>query len=393
MFLEIRYFYFVYMNNGSVNVNTFWNKNFVLLILSNIMLYIGVYMLFPVLHSRLIDNWGIASEKSVLISMGLFGVAMFLPGIFNNYLVDTFRRKNVCTTSILLFAVLGIAYPYAYELWMFYLLRVLQGVLFGIAMMVTGSTLVIDVTPSACRNKANLAFALSGVLGTVIGIFGGAYTESGFSLEELIYISSALNVLSYLLVSFIKVCFRAPMHVSLLSLDRFILLRNVLPGINMLTVPFILGTLIGYETDSFFYLCIAAGFIVFLLIPKDMLGKVDSRIKLVAGYFMLVVSVYILNTGSGSIYISGLLAGVGIPLAMYQYLNVMIKLPKHCERGTGYNTYQLMWDAGIISGCCVYMVYHCEQLSLTLLLCIIGVMLFMAFTYPYFQKILKERNS
>ena len=382
------------MNTNSIGTASFWNKNFVLLITSNILLYIGVYMLFPVLHTRIMDSWGFTSEESALVSMGLFGLSMFLPGLFNNYLVDTFRRKSVCTRSILLFALLGIAYPYADELWMLCALRILQGAFFGIAMMVTGSTLVIDVTPSSYRSKANMMFALSGAFGAVVGAFLGAYLEPDFSLENLIYISAALNCFSLLLVSMIKVCFRAPMHVSLLSLDRFILVRNILPGVNMITIPFILGTLIGYETDSFFYLCIAAGFVLFLLFPRVLLRKVDSRIMLVLGYMMLMISIYILYTDAiyMSTYISGVLVGLGIPLAMFQFLNVMIRLPKHCERGTGYNTYQLMWDAGIIIGCCVCMAYDYEELSMASLLCFVGVMFYVAITYPYFYKKLKDRN-
>lgn len=380
------------MNTHSTGVVSFWNKNFVLLIISNVMLYIGVYMLFPVLYYGIMKKWGLCPEESILMSMGLFGVSMFIPGLFNNYLVDTFPRKKVCTTSILLFALLGIAYPYISEVWMFYVLRVLQGAMFGIAMMVTGSTLVIDVTPSNLRNKANMIYALSGILGTLVGIFLGAYTEPALTLKTLVYTSTALNGLSFLLVSMIHVCFRAPMQVPLLSLDRFILLRNILPGINMITIPLILGSIIGYKTDSIFYLCIAGGFLVYLLVPKSLLKRIDSRVKLVIGYIMLVGSIYVFSI-KGSICLSGVLAGVGIPLAVCQYINVMIKLPKHCERGTGYSTFQLMWDAGVIAGCCLYMVNHHEQLTVASLLCIIGIILFIAFTYPYFQKTLKERNS
>ncbi len=383
------------MNTNPVSITSFWNKNFILLLLSNLLLYIGVYMLFPVLNLHTIKNWNLVSDVSAFVSMGLFGISMFLPGLFSNYLVDTFPRKKVCTYSILFFAVLGIAYPYADSFWMLCLLRILQGSLFGIALMVTGSTLVIDVTPSTCRNKANIMFAFSGLLGAVVGAFLGAYVEPDFSLEKIIYISAVLNGISFILVSMIHVCFRAPMQVPLLSFDRFILFRNILPGINMVTIPFILGTLIGYETDSFFYLCIAGGFFAYLLIPGRLLGKVDSRILLVVGYVILVIAIYILYTHTVyfSIYMSGVLIGVGIPLAMYQYLKVMIQLPKHCERGTGYSTYQLMWDAALIIGCFVCMAYDYERLSIALFLCIIGVFFYIAFTYPYLQKTLKERNT
>ena len=112
----------------------------------------------------------------------LFGIGMFLPGALNSYLIDRFRRKKVCTRSILLFALLGILYPYAEHEWMLCVLRILQGALFGIALMVTGSTLVIDVTPSSRRSKANWVFAFSGALGMLVGVSAGLFFSSLLSL-------------------------------------------------------------------------------------------------------------------------------------------------------------------------------------------------------------------
>ena len=36
-------------------------------------------------------------------AVAVFGLAMFLPGAFNSYLIDTFKRKSVCLVAMLLF--------------------------------------------------------------------------------------------------------------------------------------------------------------------------------------------------------------------------------------------------------------------------------------------------
>ena len=141
-----------------------WNRNFSLLIAANILLYIAVYMLFPLIHRWMIQAWS-CSELQAAGVTAVFGIALFLPGAFNNYLVDTFSRKNVCTRSIMLLALVGILYPYVSSVEMVVLLRILQGALFGIVLMATGSTLAIDVTPSNNRNAANRVFTWSSIVG------------------------------------------------------------------------------------------------------------------------------------------------------------------------------------------------------------------------------------
>ena len=378
--------------------HSFWNKNFVLLIISNILLYVGVYMLFPVLHSWITWRWGYSDLDASLVS-ALFGIGMFLPGALNSYLIDRFRRKKVCTRSILLFALLGILYPYAEHEWMLCVLRILQGALFGIALMVTGSTLVIDVTPSSRRSKANWVFAFSGALGMLVGVSAGLFFSSLLPLNSLIYASALLSGISLLLVSMIEICFRAPLEPPLFSFDRFILFRNIPPGINMMTVPFILGTLIAYKNDSFFYLCVALGFILFWFMPRAFKVKMEGRLMVIIGNILIAVSLYVLSSCGGIIctYVAGVVAGLGIASAMCQYLKIMIRLPMHCERGTGYNTYQLMWEAGIMLGvnvgCFICVSYGCSPILLSAMLCVAGVLDYVLFTHRYFQKRMKDRIS
>lgn len=368
-----------------------WNRNFSLLIAANILLYIAVYMLFPLIHQWMIQAWS-CSELQAAGVTAVFGIALFLPGAFNNYLVDTFSRKNVCTRSIMLLALVGILYPYASSVEIVVLLRILQGALFGIVLMATGSTLAIDVTPSNYRNAANRVFTWSSIIGMLGGIIIGIEGDNYLNFNTLLYLSAFLCAVSIIFVSMVTVCFRAPLDLPLCSFDRFILFRTLLPGINMMTVPVVLGMLFIMISNAFFYLCIGSGFLIYLLVRQLFTKPMNGRLQIFIGQFFTGAGLMLLcNTDTGEfLYGAGLLIGIGIGFSIGQFLRMMILLPLHCERGTGYHTYQLLWETGVMLG--IWISQYVRQAGnnnpyqVALGICVIGFLLYQVYIHRYFTK-------
>ena len=368
-----------------------WNRNFSLLIAANILLYIAVYMLFPLIHRWMIQAWS-CSELQAAGVTAVFGIALFLPGAFNNYLVDTFSRKNVCTRSIMLLALVGILYPYVSSVEMVVLLRILQGALFGIVLMATGSTLAIDVTPSNNRNAANRVFTWSSIVGMLSGIIIGIEGGIISVLIRLLYFSAFLCAVAIVLVSMVTVCFRAPLDLPLCSFDRFILFRTLLPGINMMTVPMVLGMLFIMISNAFFYLCIGSGFLIYLLVRQVFTRPMNGRIQIFIGQLFTGAGLMLLcNADTGEyLYGAGLLVGIGVGFSIGQFLRMMILLPLHCERGTGYHTYQLLWETGVMLG--IWISQYVRQAGnnnpyqVALGICVIGFLLYQVYIHRYFTK-------
>ena len=106
----------------------------------------------------------------------------------------------------------------------------------------------------------------------------------------------------------------------------------------------------------------------------------------------MTLSVYLVSSYQHHIVLcaAGVMMGLGVASAMCQYLKIMIKLPKHCERGTGYHTYQLMWEIGVMMGVtlgfyvCRY--YKSDPLTLAGGICMAGLLGYLLFTRRYFQK-------
>ncbi|WP_300724549.1 MFS transporter [uncultured Bacteroides sp.] len=368
-----------------------WNRNFSLLITANFLLYIAVYMLFPLLHQWMVADWNCTSLEAAGM-IAIFGVALFLPGIFNNYLVDAFARKTVCTRSILGIGILTLLYPYMTAEWMVVVLRLLQGALFGIALMATGSTLVIDVTPSNNRNSANRVFTWSGILGLLVGLFVGVCGHGLFPFAYLLYFSAALCLLAVILDSLVEVPFRAPLGVPVCSLDRFFLFRTFLPGLNMMTVPMVLGMLFSSITDTFFYLCIGVGFLIYLIIRLVFTRPMNGRLQIFIGQLLTAAGLMALLKADGStfLYVGGVLVGVGAGFSIGQFLKMMIMLPLHCERGTGYHTYQLLWELGVMIGLMLGMTVQrpvTESVYVwAMFICLIGFVFYQVFIHSYFNR-------
>lgn len=369
-----------------------WNKNFSLLIAANILLFIGVYMLFPLFFQWMVKEWGCTvSQASILVA--LFAPAMFIPGAFNNYLVDTFSRKQVCIRSVIMLAAIGLISPYVSQQWMAVGLWMLQGVFFSLALMATGSTLVIDVTPSSKRNAANRVFTWTSILSTILGLLIGLNGPSMLPIPKLLYLSSALCGCSAFLITMVQVCFRAPLDLPLCSFDRFILFRTLLPGLNMLCVPIVLGMVLSAMPDALFYLSIVGGFIVYLLLRQLSSISQNGKLQVFLGQVLTLAGLVVLLVVDSGVHLhaSGFLIGLGTGFSIGHFLQMMILLPMHCERGTSYQTFQLLWQLGFVAALAVAVsgsVFSTsrEVYEGAILVCIAGLLFYQLYTCRYFKE-------
>ena len=146
-----------------------WTRDMVILSLSNFFLYISLYIMLPVLPLWMVQHW-YCSYAEAGGAVAVFGLTMFLPGPCNSYIIDTFKRKSVCVITLALLAGVSLLYPYVATVGLVALLRMVQGALFSVVTMTTGSTLVIDVTASRRRTDANVAFTWFGRFGMALGL-------------------------------------------------------------------------------------------------------------------------------------------------------------------------------------------------------------------------------
>lgn len=374
-----------------------WTRDMALLSLSNFLLYASLYIMLPVLPLWIVRHW-YCSYAEAGAAIAIFAVAMFLPGPFNSYLIDTFKRKSVCFISMLFFVAASFLYPFVASIWLVALIRAVQGGLFGVITMTTGSTLVIDVTASHRRTDANIAFAWAGRFGMVTGLALGIYIYPYWDFMHLVYTCVALGGAALILIPAVKVPFRAPLCPSHFSLDRFILPRTLWPGLNMMMISFIFGILIAHIYNELFYICALIGLIISLFVSRYALSHASGRSEVELGQAAMMAGLLLLSFSNSLInsYVAGGLIGMGIGISVSRFFVKMISLPMHCERGTGNNTYQLLWEVGVLGGFLFENMWtetHPDTIYwICIGICAAALIMYETFTHPWYYKRMEEKQ-
>ena len=309
--------------------------NFWRMCIANLLLFVSVYMLFPLLPFVMQQQMEI-SVKQMGSMFLVFVAAMLVVGPFHAYLGDEYKRKNVLQLSMLAMLAATLGYAYVDSHVQLLALAFVQGVCFGLT-TTAGITVAIDITTSARRSAGNLVYAWSARLGMLIGVVLGIWMYRMYGFRMVIYTAVALGVFSMFFISRVYVAFRAPIGVSLCNVDRFFLPRAWLLAINAMLIAFVPG--------------------------------------------MMLLSVF---TGDyWALLVLALLALITIPLTI-----MFVKLSQHCQRGTANTTCLLATEVGLMTGMATFC-YLSDYVSVDKVASIVltaSILLFFFLTYPCYKK-------
>ena len=336
--------------NAPVHIRL-WHRNFWLMVVANFLLSVSVTMLIPTLPQRMLYVDGLSAVETGWV-MGVFALGMFLPGAFCSFLVQRFRRNQVCVWAVL---VLGatLFVPYYWRVmpfWALMLLRLVQGASFGLAQMVLSSTLIIDTCDSAQRTEANHSATWFGRLALSIGPMVGllVFQLMGYGIMALTGLGCLAAVV--VLILMVHFPFRVPEdHLHLLSLDRFFLTSGWVLFGNLLLVSVGLGLLFSLVLDAQFYALMMIGFLLALMAQTFVFRDADLKSEVVSGLLLMGASVLVMRFAPESPLGSPML-GLGIGLVGSRFLLFFIKLSRHCQRGTSQSTFLLGWESGVAVG-------------------------------------------
>lgn len=285
--------------------------------------------------------------------MAVSGILAFALGPFFNYLVDRFPRKSVCLWGLIGAALCSWGFYWAPALCWVLVLRIVQGMLQGVTLMASGSTLAIDLTASPRRTDANNAFAWFGRLGLSIGPLMGLLIRYFFSNQTVFITSFALGVIACLCIACLRVPFRAPLCPPKLSLDRFWLPNGWLMFFQTIPLAVVVGISLACISNSYvFYTFMMIGFCFALLALHFVFLDADIRSEVVSGNILLGAGFLLLIFRDTPIafYVASVLIGMGIGLVSSRLLVFFVKLSHHCERGSANTSYMCAWELGIGAG-------------------------------------------
>ncbi len=345
------------MNSQNTPVHIkLWHRDFWLLLLADLLLTMSVYVVLPVLPQWLMLVQRFTPEETG-ISMGAFGLGLYLLGSQCSWLVQRFRRNQVCMWAVLIMAldmsllwyIDGLRSQFA-GFWIIVLHRLVLGAAFGLAQMVLSSTLIIDTCESYQRTEANHSAAWFARFALSLGPLAGLLTFAYLGFDRVVLASMGCALLAVFFIRNVTFPFRAPeegVHVA--SLDRFLLPHGHVLFFNLLLVSLVMGLLLSLPLTPLFYGLMMAGFLLALLAQRFVFRDAELKSEVMSGLILLVAALFILLAYANS-PVAPVLVGLGMGIVSARFLLFFIKLSRHCKRGTSQSTFFLGWETGLALG-------------------------------------------
>ena len=348
------------MNSQSTPVHIrLWHRDFWLMAIANFLLTMSVYLLVPTLpHWLLVEQEFSPLETG--IAMASFGFGLFALGMFVSFLVQHYRRNQVCVGAViavgaligLLYYLNGQRFQFC-DLQMIILQRFALGAAFGLAQMVLTSTLIIDTSESFQRTEANHSAAWFSRFALSLGPMTGLLLERLVSYHVVLLAAMGCAAVVAVLILMVHFPFRAPEDdVPTVSLDRFFLPHGFPLFVNLQLIMLAMGILFSTITSELFFAMMMVGFLGALLAQRFVFRNAELKSEVVTGLILIATALLMMITRTQQIvhFAAPAFVGFGLGLIGSRFLLFFIKLSRHCQRGTSQSTFLLGWESGIAWG-------------------------------------------
>ncbi len=338
-----------------------YTRQFMMLCLSTMLFFTSFNLIIPELPDFLTKMGG-ADYKGYIIS--LFTLTAGLSRPFSGKLADTIGRLPVMIFGALVCFVSSLLYPFATTIFAFFLLRFFHGMSTGFKPTAT-TAYIADIVPAQRRGEAMGLIGLFNSMGMAIGPFLGSKIAASLGLDILFYISSAMGLLSVLVLAGMKETLPKKQSFSpkLLAIKpNEIIDPKVLPAaVVMLFTTFSFGAILTLIPDFSIHIGLAPAdkgifFSVYTLSSfgiRFLAGKISDKIKRthllkVSTTLIALAMIYLSTVTSYSeLLIAGALFGISVGINSPTAFAWTIDLSNEKHRGRGMATLYIALETGI----------------------------------------------
>lgn len=337
-----------------------WTKDFVILALSNFMLFVSFQMLLPTLPVYVTDMGG--DQLAVGLVISLFTVSALLVRPFTGKALDTIGRKPVLLIGLAIFLLAVAGYYWMVSVALVLAIRFLHGIGWGIVTTTYG-TIVSDIIPRERSGEGMGYFGMFSNLAMAFGPLQGLWVSQNWGYGWLFAISAGLTALAMILSRLVKIKPIVPGKKpggSVLSglIEKAALfpsLLNLLIGIiygGIFSFITLFGLEVGIANIGLFFLFNA----IALMAVRPLAGRLFDRkgpvwillpggIILGGGLLMLSYS-----TSEWQMIFAAILFGVGVGGVQPSLQAWTIKRVDPTRRGAATGTFFSAFDLGIGGG-------------------------------------------
>ncbi|NLI11500.1 MFS transporter [Pelotomaculum propionicicum] len=336
-----------------------WTRNFTLLCLANLTLFISLQMLLPTLPLYLLEIGG--SQRDVGYVMGVYTTGAMAMRPFAGWLVDRYGRRKIVVLGLVMLLAVAAFYRLAAGVSLIIFLRCLHGMAFGIVGTAMG-TMVVDSLPTSRLGEGMGYFGLTSSLSMALAPLLGFWLvgKSGYPVLFLaVFLLSLLTFCCSLPVRDTNVPVIAPGG-SAAGIWASLLEKTALPAS---WVMFFLAAVYGsvlsfislYATErgianiGLFFTAIALTMLVSRPVSGRWTDRGGSNMILLIGHLTILIAMISLSlsrTSTGFLLAGAVLGlGFGACIPTLQALSVR-HTPEH-RRGAATGTFFIAFDLGI----------------------------------------------
>lgn len=369
-----------------------WNRDFVLLILSNFLMYITYYAIISVLPIYLVSELN-ASKSQVGIVVAAYTIASVMIRPFSGYTLDRYSRKMVFVIALIIYSLLFTGYLVALSVTALILLRFSQGLTWGFT-TIAGSTIAVDLIPSAKRGEGIGYFALSTTLGMSVGPIIGLFVCHQWGYVAIFIAGFVISIASLACANTINLPRQSIIGKHLhLSMDTLFSKESVIPSLNVLIVMSTYGGLlsfialygkeVGVHNTSLFFLIFSIGIAVSRLTAGKAFDRNGPRKIITICLSILIVSFPILASvqNAAGYFLSAIFIGFGIGVIFPTFQSMVNNLADSTHRGAANSTLYTALDIGMgfgmaMSGLIAQYISISAIFMISAMVCLVGLIFF-----------------
>jgi MFS family permease len=335
-----------------------WTKDFILLILSNFLMYITYYAILSSLPIYLVSDLN-ASKIQVGVVVGTYTIASVMVRPFSGFALDRFGRRTIFLSALVMYSLLFAGYLIAITLTSIILLRFAQGLTWGIT-TVAGSTIATDSIPASKRGEGIGYFALSTTLGMSVGPIIGLFICHRWGYTVM-FVSGCFISIASLICAYsvnLRKRFIVGKHITLKWSSMFDT-NSIRPSLNVFITMIAYGGLlsfialygreIGIQNTSMYFLIFSAGIAAARLTAGKVFDRKGPRRIITICICLLIIGFPLLALAKkpALFYLSAIIIGFGNGVIFPTFQSMINNLADSLHRGAANSTLYTAVDLGM----------------------------------------------
>ena len=389
------------------NIQKIWNKKFVLLFITNLLVLAAFYASIPIIPVYCQEIGITGSRVGIVLTAMSVATILFRP--VAGYLLDNFNRYHVYLVYLVYLVFLALfclSFP-AFILFPIFgiliIIRLYMGAVYSVCCSAT-MTLASDVLPTNKITEGISRFAFTISIGMALGPYVGIQVQNNMSSKASFLTVFAITVATLICVSFCKIKYPKIERKKFSIKDS--IHKPALPFMfNMMFLMIPYGAVIAYssilaqEKDlmsvlPYFYIFLVAGMLISKLSTQKMIDAGKHKILVYASLIILIVTMasYIFLSTGVHLLVAGFFFGIGYGILQPLFQSFVTGTTPAPQRGIANATYMLSYDIGIgigslLMGCLQETIGLSLGFALTAIAYILGGIIYLSYVDGYYCKL------